>query len=175
MSHIGIVAILTAVTASTLSAQQQPGMPGRDSGRLPAAQVLLAYTGELQLTDQQVVRLAAIARRAEARRRATRASMDSARTRFAPGQPARTDSAARRQLRERMRGEMDRAREQSLADQRDAIAILTPEQQARAWELASSRGRYHGMRGRGMRERGMRRGPGRDFRGPRRPRQPREG
>jgi hypothetical protein len=74
-----------------------------------------------------------------------------------------------------MRAEMERAREQSLADQRDAIAILTPDHQARAWEIASSRGRYHGMRGRGMRERGMRGGPGRDLRRPGRFRSPGEG
>jgi hypothetical protein len=177
MSNIRVVAILTVVAASTLAAQPQPDA-GRRMGRggVPAAQLLLAHTGELQLTDQQVVRLAAIARRAETRRRAMRASMDSVRLRFGPGQPARADSAARRQLRERMQGEMDRAREQARTDQRDAIAVLTADQQARAWEIASSRGRVHGMRGRGMRERGMRRGPGRDFRGSgRMPRPPREG
>jgi Spy/CpxP family protein refolding chaperone len=159
-----------------LGGQPQPDA-GREMsrGRVPAAQLLLAHTGELQLTDQQVVRLAAIARRTETRRRAMRTSMDSVRVRFAPGQASRADSAARRQLRERMRGDLDRAREQAQADQRDAIAVLTPDQQARAWEIASSRGRVHGMR-RGMRDRGLRRNPGRDFRGSARmPRPPREG
>ena len=170
MSKTKIVIVLSLLGVTSVAAQ--PGAAGPSGRRAPAAQMLLAHTGELALTDQQVVRLAAIARRAEARRRAMRASMDSARTRLAPGTAAPADSIARRQWRERMRLELGRAQEQAQADQRDAIAVLTPDQQARAWDIAASRGRdrgmgrgMRGMRGRGMREPGMRerslrRGPG---------------
>ena len=126
----------------------------------PAAKMLLAHTGELDLTDAQVVKLAAVARRVEARRRGMRASMDSARSRFGEQRPSPTDSAARRQFRERMRADLERAREQAKVDQRDAIAVLTADQQARAWELVASRGRGQGSgMGRGMRP-GMQRGMG---------------
>src|SRR5689334_5469672 len=50
-----------------------PGGPGPD-----AAGMLLAATGRLRLTDAQVVRLAAIARRAEERHAAMRTSMQAA-------------------------------------------------------------------------------------------------
>ena len=142
-------------------AAAQPGMRGMRGmrgagaragmGGPAAAEMLLANTGRLQLTDQQVSRLAAIARRSEARRQALRASMDSARTRFGGG--AAVDTAARRQFAERMRTEMTRAREQSQTDRRDAIAVLTPDQQARAWEMIAARGRAaRGARGQGMRQ-----------------------
>ena len=131
-------------------------------GGVPAAKLLLSNTGELGLTDQQVVRLAAIARRAEARRASIRAAMDSARTRFTPG-----DTAGRRQFATRMRAEAERAQEQNRTDQRDAIAVLNADQQAKAWDLVANRGRVGGE-GRGMRgprpmrgdgPRGMRRQP----------------
>ncbi|MGH7677329.1 MAG: Spy/CpxP family protein refolding chaperone [Gemmatimonadaceae bacterium] len=114
--------------------------------------MLLAQTGELELTDAQVVRLAAIARRSEARRRSLRASMDSAESRLQPG-----DTVARRQFGERMRANMTRAQEQQQIDQRDAIAVLTPDQQAKAWNRVANRP-DRGMRrpgGFGMRERRM--------------------
>jgi hypothetical protein len=126
------------------------------------AEFLLARTGELQLTDAQVTRLAGIARRSAERRRAMRASLDSMRPEG--GRAALRDSAARQQLRQRaeqMRPAMERLREQSLADRRDAIAVLTPDQQARAWEQVAASGRsMRGQRGRpgGMRGMGMRRG-----------------
>jgi hypothetical protein len=118
--------------------------------------MLLAHTGELNLTDAQVVKLAAISRRSEARRRSMRAAFDSSRQRFQ--RPAPGDTAARRQLREQMRTNMERSRDQMRADERDAIAVLTADQQARAWELVSRRG--SGFRGemRGMRGRGGARG-----------------
>lgn len=173
MSKTKIVILLSLLGVTAVAAQPGVAGPQSPSGRrAPAAQLLLAHTGELALTDQQVVRLAAIARRAEARRRAMRASMDSARARFAPDRAVPGDSIARRQWRERMRADFGRAQEQAQAEQRDAIAVLTPDQQARAWDIAASRGRdrgmgrgMRGMRGRGMREPGMRerslrRGPG---------------
>ncbi|HYC50598.1 MAG TPA: Spy/CpxP family protein refolding chaperone [Gemmatimonadaceae bacterium] len=154
---IRFAAILTFAGAATALAQgpvgARPGIPA--GGSAPAAKLLLSSTGELGLTDQQVVRLAAIARRSEARRVSMRAAMDSARIRFTPG-----DTAGRRQFAARMRADAERAREQQRADQRDAIAILTPDQQAKAWEMVANRGRA--MRGSGVRgmrpARGMRQG-----------------
>ncbi len=157
MPGIRTVALLSLAAATSLSAQasQVPpsGAPASQAG--PAAKLLLANTGELELTDAQVVRLAAIARRAEARRKTVRATMDSARTRFERSGPA--DSVARRQFRDRMRTDFDRTREQARVDQRDAIAVLTPDQQARAWELVANRGRGMGGMRRGGVQRGMRR------------------
>jgi Spy/CpxP family protein refolding chaperone len=156
LSRIQTIALLSFAAAATLGAQGPGGPPpaartGGPEGRsAPAAKLLLSNTAELDLTDAQVVRLAAIARRSEARRRSMRASMDSARTRF--GQPNAGDSVARRQFRDRMRTDMDRAADQMRADQRDAIAVLTPDQQGRAWELVSNRG---GGMGRGMRRGGI--------------------
>jgi hypothetical protein len=131
---------------------------------------MLAHTGELDLTDAQVLKLAAIARRSEARRRSMRAAMDSAQERFGP-QAGPRDSASQRQFRDRMRADFTRVRDQVQADQRDAIAVLSADQQARAWNMVSARGRGMGggmggamgrgfgggMGGRGMRGRG---GPG---------------
>jgi hypothetical protein len=158
------------------------------------AQFLLAQTGELNLTDAQVTRLAAIARRSAERRRALRAQMDSMRPErpFSGGRP---DSAARAQMRQQMRQRLDqmrpameRLRDQAQADRRDAIAVLTPDQQARAWERIAASGRMQrGGMGRGFRPgRGMpggrmrMRGPGfgprnnADRRGPERQRRPDE-
>ena len=155
------------------------------------AEFLLSQTGELRLTDAQLTRLAAIARRSADRRRSLRAQMDSIR-------PARTterpDSATRAQLRQRldqMRPAMERLRDQSQDDRRDAIAVLTPDQQAQAWERVArmgrggqpGAGRGAGARGRnglrggpmpgpGMRGRGIgprRMGPPADDAGPRNP------
>ena len=106
------------------------------SGASSLAERLLGQTGELRLTDQQVVRLAAIARRADDRRRALRTRMDSLRVtlradttarrrRFAPDAPLATD--------------LQRMRDQSRADLRDALSVLTPDQQAQAWEMRSLR------------------------------------
>jgi len=127
--------------------------------------MLLAQTGELELTDAQVVRLAAIARRSEARRRSMRAAMDSAQARFG-GQPG--DSVARRQFGQRMQADMQRAEEQMRVDQRDAIAVLTPDQQAKAWNSVANRGAT--MRGgRGPGDMGRMRGPRGDGMRPLRP------
>lgn len=151
---IRLVALLSfAVTTSAAAQARGPQAgAGAGAGGAPAAKLLLANTGELALTDAQVLRLAAIARRAEARRASLRSAMDSARLRF-QGQPA--DTAAGRQFRQRMQADAERAREQSRVDQRDALAVLTPDQQAKAWEMVANRGRA--MRG-GSRGGAMRRG-----------------
>ena len=161
-----IVAVLSVAVAS--AGAQGPGDGPMPSRRAPAAQLLLSHVGELELTDAQVVRLAAIARRSEARRRAMRAALDSARTRF-ESQP--TDTMARRQFRQRMQADVARADEQSRTDQRDAIAVLNADQQAKAWDIVARRGpdmrRMRGPRalrrgpdGMGPGGDGMRRGPG---------------
>jgi hypothetical protein len=178
LSSCRLVALFSFAATMTAAAQAPGGPPsGPDvAGRTARGQrtsFLLARTGELQLTDAQVVRLAAIARRSEARRAALRASRDSLRSRVTAGQP-QSDSAARiarRRMFEQARGTMERVREQERADLRDAIAVLTPDQQARAWEMVARGGRGGQMRGmRGERKRG-------DVRGERgmRPRRPRPG
>lgn len=148
-SSFRLAAIVGLVAASSAAGQD----PARTrTAAPPAAELLLANVGTLQLTDAQVVRLAAIARRSQARRSALSSAFDSARSRFA--QPG--DSVARRQFRDRMRADLDRALEQGRTEQRDALAVLNADQQAKAWSLVASRGR--GMRGGmpGMRSRGQR-------------------
>ena len=118
--------------------------PGRD-----AAEALLSHTGELKLSDQQVTRLAAIARRAAERRQGMRRSMDSL---MSARSSARPDS---------LRGRMgpppemvataERMRDQLHGDLRDALAVLSPDQLATAWEMIASRGPAAG--------RGFRAGP----------------
>ena len=74
-SSIRSVVVLSLAGAAALSAQGPGGPPPGPMGPPPGggsragAQFMLAHTGELDLTDAQVVKLAAIARRAEARRR----------------------------------------------------------------------------------------------------------
>jgi hypothetical protein len=108
-----------------------PGGPGA-----PAVNMLLGQTGPLQLTDAQVVRLAAIARRAEDRHRALRTRLDSLRPRRAPGD---RDSTARRQREMPPTDLFEREREATHSDLRDALAVLSPDQQARAWEMIAAR------------------------------------
>lgn len=170
MRRSTLITILVCSAGATTLAAQPPsprmGAQGGPGGAVGAtAEFLLAHTGELRLTDAQVTRLAAIARRAADRRRTLRARMDSLGAECRP--PAQCDSAARARVRERalaMRPEMERLREQTQADRRDAITVLTPEQQALAWErVASRRGAGFGPgRGPGAGRRGAmpRRGPG---------------
>src|SRR5687767_13983005 len=106
-----IVTGALAMSVATMASAQGPSSPTA----APGAEQLLSRVGELQLTDAQVVRLAAIARRAAARRQATRAVLDSARQRFPAGA---ADTAARRQFSQRMRADMERVREQDRADRR---------------------------------------------------------
>jgi hypothetical protein len=134
-----------------------------------AADFLLARTGELALTDAQVVRLAAISRRTDARRKAMMTRMDSLRA----AQPAPGDSAGPRG---RGRGPggpgrpggpppidtktMQQMRDQMRADLRDAIAVLTPDQQATAWMAIAGGPALGGARG--PMGRGFGGGPGND-------------
>src|SRR5512143_2978514 len=99
-----LAAVLAAAAATAGLGAQTPGPrmgpagPGRGALDNPA-EFLLAQTGDLKLTDAQVTRLAAIARRSAERRRALRAQMDSMR----PERPfaQRPDSAARERMRQR--------------------------------------------------------------------------
>lgn len=185
--------IVCSASAMSLDAQQprmQRGAPGQmpgpgamgqrgGSAADNPAEYLLAHTGEFGLTDAQVTRLAGIARRSAERRRSMRVRLDSLR----PDRGTRPDSATRDRMRQRfeqMRPQMDRMREQSLADRRDAIAVLTPDQQAQAWERIArsarsgpggfNRGGRGGMSRGGFRGRPMPGGPmGGQGVGPRRP------
>jgi hypothetical protein len=178
-----LAALLAAAVAIPAAAQNDgprdgPGMPppGMDGGMremggppppaMDAADFLLAHTGDLKLTDGQVVRLAAISRRAADRRQQLRSTFEARRDQMTPGlAPSPAD-------RQRMMQQFEQVRDQTRADLRDALAVLTPDQQAQAWEMAA---REHGggpgrMRegmhpGGGMR---MRRpdGRGQDGRGP---------
>ena len=156
----GVGAVLCA---GALSAQQ-PGMMGRppqgpplrqlERGPMPPmggmgggaggqrggppdalASHLLAHVGELKLTDQQVTKLAAIARRADERHRAMRTAMDSM-ARQAP--PPAAGSVPRAP--DAMRAAMERAREAEHGEVRDALAVLTVEQQADAWMMRGAAG-----------------------------------
>ncbi len=108
-------------------------MPGHGHG--PAVTFLLSNTGQLQLTDQEVVKLAAIARRAADRHKAMRASLDSLRMQLR----GQSDSGMRRHEGPptQLRAAMEKEREANHTDLRDALAVLTPDQQATAWELVS--------------------------------------
>ena len=105
------------------------GVPGRgpDIGSF-----LLSHTAELKLSDQQVTRLAAIARRSGERRQAMMRAMDSLATRR-----PRPDSAGRGPggPPPMMRAEAERLRDQNRAELREALAVLTPDQLAVAWEI----------------------------------------
>lgn len=96
------------------------------------ASMLLAHTAELGLNDQQVTRLAAIARRTVARHRAMHAGMDSAMR--ANPQGGATPSGAPMPP-EQMQARMRQMHDQERADVRDALAVLTPDQQADAWMM----------------------------------------
>ncbi len=164
MRRFALVALLgLAVAVTDAPAQQRagPGPGGPPAGPLAnPAGFILGHTGELRLTDAQVVRLAALARRGEERRQAMRTAMAERRAEAAPrqgGRPGAGGPGAQA---------MEQAREQARAELRDAIAVLTPEQQATAWEMVA---RPRGPGAPGIRGRpggpprggpGMRRAPG---------------
>lgn len=143
------LAMALVVSTAPLAAQGAPparagrAMPG---GHVSAAEQFLARTGDLRLTDAQVTRLAAIARRSQDRRRTLAARIDS----LTPGRTMmpRRDSAGRASIDsgsraaraagvERMRSLMEQQRELERADLRDALAVLTPDQLVTAWEMRS--------------------------------------
>ena len=104
------------------------------------ADFLLAHTGDLALTDAQVVRLAAISRRTEARRKTMAARIDSARTANRP-QPGDSGGPGRgRRPDGPPPADMQQMREQLRTDVRDAISVLTADQQASAWMMIAGGG-----------------------------------
>ena len=147
---VGLLACSATITA--LAAQPSPGpggrggrpgfAPGGPGGRPTSpvgatADFLLAHTCHLAHTDAQVVKLAAISRRTDARRKAMEARMDSART---ANRPAPGDTARPRRPAGPPPEDMQRTRDQARADIRDAIAVLTPDQQATAWMMIAGGG-----------------------------------
>jgi hypothetical protein len=122
---------------------------------MDVASRFLAQTGELKLTDQQVTRLAAIARRSAEHRQAMRTSLDSLRpVQFGPG--ANRDSVRRQGPPAAARALGTRMRDQMHADLRDALAVLTPDQLATAWGMMERRGGGGGPGGRSFRPQQMR-------------------
>ena len=150
--------MLRAVALATALPLAAPAAGAQMPGRGPAVTFLLSHTGQLQLSDQEVVKLAAIARRAADRHKAMRASFDSLRMQFR----GRGDSGMRHREGPptQLRATMEKEREANHTDLRDALAVLTPDQQATAWELVSSHHMMH------MRRPGRmnRMGPGRHMR-----------
>ena len=120
-----------------------PGMRvGGPPGGVPGdglASMLLAHTGQLKLTDPQVTRLAAIARRTEDRHHAMREMMDSL-MRTSRAQAGAAQSTPPRPMAEPSRAMLDRMRDQERADLRDALAVLSIEQQADAWMMRGEGG-----------------------------------
>jgi hypothetical protein len=144
--------------------QGGPGMAGRgpgegpgpmspDDGRPDPASAFLSHTAQLKLSDAQVTKLAAIARRAGDRRTAMRAKGDSLRESLMRNRP--NDNAAQPPKEaEAVRAMMEKARLSAHDDLRDALAVLTADQQATAFEMMAHRGGA-GPRGPGMRRGGM--------------------
>ena len=112
------------------------GMPGMRGQGESIASMLLARTAELKLTDQQVTKLAAIARREGDRRTAMHAHMDSLMHTEQMQVTAGQQSAPRPMMMMHDRDPMmDRMREQDHADLRDALGVLSIDQLADAWVM----------------------------------------
>jgi hypothetical protein len=166
MRRLGYSLLVSCFGFAGTALAQGPARPMAmmNGGPPPGVEMLLSQTGALQLTDAQVVRLAAIARRAEDRHRALRTRLDSLRPRRAP---AARDSSSRRERPMPPTDLFERERDASHADLRDALAVLTADQQARAWEMIAARRAMPFRRaGARMRDDGARgRTPQRDGRG----------
>lgn len=130
--------------AHDMAAMHRMGPQARAHHPGGVAAMLLGQTAALKLTDQQVTRLAALARSAESQETANRASMDSVHRAMAPardGAPMRMTPA--------MEARMKAVHDQMHANVRDALAVLTPDQLATAWQLRGGPGGM-GMGGMGM-------------------------
>ena len=126
-----------AMAPVMMRARQMGGM------MMDAASMFLAHTGELQLTDAQVTKLAAIARRAESREKAMHARMDSAmaHAKAEAGHDGMGDGMMMMRMRMFMPTEAERKAQHE--DDREAFSIPTPDQLATAWELMSMHHRDH--------------------------------
>ena len=136
---------LCAAPAAAQGPDRMPGHPGpmpggpgmmmmRDGPGPDPASMLLAATGRLHLTDAQVVRLAAIARRAEERHAAMRTRMQAE---HAPRPGAGDRQAPSEADMQRMHQQMEQMHQQMQTDLRDALAVLTLDQQATAFEMVA--------------------------------------
>jgi len=112
---------------------------------MDAASMFLGCTGELQLTDAQVTKLATIARRSQARQAAMRARMDSAMTTARMSDGGQDGGAPMMMVVLRRSMPTDAEQKAQHDDDRDAFAILTPDQLATAWETM---GMHHAMKAR---------------------------
>ncbi|MDB4916172.1 MAG: hypothetical protein JWM95_3816 [Gemmatimonadetes bacterium] len=126
--------------------ERQMGPPG--GGGMDAVSMLLAHTGDLKLTDAQVTKLAAIARRTADRRKTMMLVVDSMRTANRPAGAQGNGPDARPAPSPAARAQMEKMRDAAHTDLRDAIAVLTPEQQAQGWEMMVQRGGGRGGPGR---------------------------
>jgi hypothetical protein len=105
---------------------------------MDVASMFLAHTGDLQLSDAQVTKLAAIARRSESRRKAMHERMDSTMksmhaemSRDGNGAPA----APRAMMMMHMPMPSEADRKAQHEDDREAFSVPTPDQLATAWEM----------------------------------------
>jgi hypothetical protein len=160
MRRTMMAALLSLAAAMPLAAQAPGAMPpqgGPPMGpAMDGAAFLLAHTGELKLSDAQVTRLAAIARRTQEQREAMHASMMAAHQQMmAQGQGGQPNAAPRQDghpdFAQHVQ-QMEQMREQAHAALRDALAVLTADQQATAFEMMAHhpepRGGPHGGPGR---------------------------
>ena len=190
-----LVGALLALAPALAAAQPGPGAPmggpmGGPAGRGPGAgggfaAMLLAHVAELKLTDQQVTRLAAVARRSADQRTAAFSRADSLRRRPLAAAAEPEQQRERMQRDSTMRAMMEQVQNQERTSRRDALAVLTTDQVAQVFELRGPGGgvgdrramrgpragrALRGERGdRGVRgDRGPRRGPAMqgDDRGP---------
>lgn len=141
---------------------QMPGGPGMMAGPMAGggggiASMLLAHSAELKLTDSQLSRLAAIARRTDDRHQAMRASMDSVMRANRPQADGTAPANPRPLNGDQGRAMMTRMRDQERTDLHDALAVLTIDQQTDAWMMRGAgpmstggqpRARFGAMRGR---------------------------
>ena len=162
-----VIAMAAIAMSAPLAAQGPDGPPPGGMERSGAASMFLAHTGELKLTDAQVTRLAGIARRSADRHAAMRGSADSM-MRTMQSQQSSNSQPGQRPMAPTpaMRTQMEKMRTANHDDLRDAIAVLTPDQQATVFEMNMRRGGGQRMRGRMMRNRGQ---GGRGMRGPDQP------
>lgn len=127
-----------APMAGGMVTDQMPGGPGMMmAGPMGGgvASMFLAHSAELKLTDSQLSRLAAIARRTDDRHKAMRTSMDSLMRANRPQADGATPANPRPLNGDQMRTMMTRVRDQERTDLRDALAVLTVDQQADAWMM----------------------------------------
>lgn len=109
---------------------------------MDAASMFLGHTGDMQLTDAQVTRLAAIARRSEARHKAMHARMDSMVVMRGQSEQSEDGGGARFSMMMRVPVPTEAERKAQHEDDREAFAVPSADQLATVWELMMAR--HHG-------------------------------